>query len=360
MNGFDWQRALAHPLTMIGAGMMAGSDPRGTGFGGIGQGLMYAGETMRSQEQLAEENERARMLADLQMQEYQAKLSGMEARRQREAEYLGSLPEAQRPLAAVDPGMFARQQAESMFATPQRSTQMKLYMDAGGEAGTGKTFNEWLATDYQNIKSAGTQVSVKLPAEITEEQKVVGKYYGQQFTQLMDAERQARAQNAKLERLDQLFDEAYTGIGGKEVQSAKRALGILGLDTEGVGEAEAAQALSAEMALQLRNPAGGAGMPGAMSDRDREFLQSMIPSLATTAEGRKLMVATKKKLNQRSIDVAKMAREYRRKFGRLDENFYDQLAAYSDANPMFEEERPKVVEAVQPEATGFKIIGVRR
>ena len=44
-----------------------------------------------------------------------------------------------------------------------------------------------------------------------------------------------------------------------------------------------------EFALELRNPSGGAGMPGAMSDADRNFLASIPPSLANTKEGRALI-----------------------------------------------------------------------
>ena len=332
-NGYE--QFFNNPLVMLGANMMRAADPRMEGLGGLGAGISATGETMRQRAQLAEESERARMLADLQMREYQSGLEQQQAEQERLQAF-----------AAQNPQLSSQILAGQMPTDFQRKMQI-----AGGDPAR---YREMFGP------GAGAQVDIKLPEEITEEQKVVGKYYGQQFTQLMDAEKQARAQNAKLERLDQLFDEAYTGIGGKEVQSAKRALQILGFDTEGVGEAEAAQSLSAEMALQLRNPGGGAGMPGAMSDKDREFLQSMIPGLATTSEGRTLMVETKKKLNQRSIEVAKMAREYRRQFGRLDENFYDQLAAYSDANPMFEEEAPQVMPTERPQPTGFKIIGVSR
>jgi hypothetical protein len=98
---------------------------------------------------------------------------------------------------------------------------------------------------------------------------------------------------------------------------------------------EAAQALSSEIALQLRNPSGGAGMPGAMSDADRQFLANMVPGLATTPEGRKLMIETATKLAQRDKEVAAMARKYRQKKGNIDEGFYDELAQFSSAKPLF-------------------------
>ena len=102
-----------------------------------------------------------------------------------------------------------------------------------------------------------------------------------------------------------------------------------------VAPIEAAKALSNEMALQLRNPAGGAGMPGAMSDKDREFLTSMVPGIGQTPEGRKLLIDARRKVNERSIVVAKMARVYAQRNGQLDAGFEDELQRYSEANPLF-------------------------
>ena len=312
MANFDWQAGMAHPLTLLGAGMMAGSDPRRTGLGGIGAGLLQTESRLAERAELAEEQDRARMLADLKMQQFKNKQRQAQAEQQARQSYAQEYPRYETQIMAGDDLSDFQLKMATVGYDPAR------YREVYGPG-------------------AGPQVDINMPGEATEEQKVVGKYYGQQFTQLMDAERQARTENARLDRLDALFNEAYTGAGGKQVQSALKALQILGIDTEGVGEAEAGTSLSAEMALQLRNPAGGAGMPGAMSDKDREFLQSMVPSLATTDEGRKIMIDTKKKLNQRSMKVAKMARDYRRQHGRLDENFYDQLAAYADANPLFDQ-----------------------
>jgi hypothetical protein len=90
-----------------------------------------------------------------------------------------------------------------------------------------------------------------------------------------------------------------------------------------------------EMALEMRNPSGGAGMPGALSDSDRRYLQEMVPSLSKTAEGNKIMIDTAKKLAQREKDVAKLARDYKKQTGRFDEGFNQVLSDYSEKNPLF-------------------------
>ncbi|MDE2441944.1 MAG: hypothetical protein KGP14_13050, partial [Betaproteobacteria bacterium] len=116
---------------------------------------------------------------------------------------------------------------------------------------------------------------------------------------------------------------------------------------------QAFQALSGEIALSLRNPSGGAGMPGALSDKDLTFLQSMTPDLGKTTEGNKLIIDTARKLATRDQEVAKMARDYRKKNGQFDEGFFDQLAAYSDKHPLYEKEAQ-----AQP-ATGGKAMPQR-
>jgi len=171
--------------------------------------------------------------------------------------------------------------------------------------------------------------------------KNIGEYYAKTYVEMQQASRSAREQNARMDRLDQVLDQTSTGKGAETLTSIKAWGKRLGIDLSGlpgnVAPAEAAMALSNEMALQLRNPAGGAGMPGAMSDKDREFLVSMVPGLGQTAEGRKLLIQARKKVNERSIEVAKMARDYQRKHGQLDANFEEGLSSWAGANPLFSE-----------------------
>jgi hypothetical protein len=173
-----------------------------------------------------------------------------------------------------------------------------------------------------------------------------GKYYADLFTQTQEAERKARTEIGRLDRLDRLLEQTYTGSGAEWTLAAKKAAQFLGFEMgDDIGQAEAGQALASEMALELRNPSGGAGMPGAMSDKDREFLQSMVPGLAQTSSGRKLMVETRKKLRQRDIEVARMARAYERKNGVLDSGFEDELAKFSAENPLFDDMATSEAEA---------------
>jgi hypothetical protein len=188
-------------------------------------------------------------------------------------------------------------------------------------------------------RAGATRTMINMGQE-KEEAKVVGKEFGQQFSDIQKAGFTAQSTVNRYDRLGQLLEGVNTGKFsplGLEVSKAAQAAGI-NIDPK-LQNKEAAVALSNEIALQLRNPAGGAGMPGALSDKDREFLVSMVPGLGTTADGRKLMIETGKKIAKRDMDVAKLARDYRKKNGTLDEGFYDVVNDFAQKNPLFEQKQ---------------------
>lgn len=192
----------------------------------------------------------------------------------------------------------------------------------------------------QKIAAAGA-TRISMGAQEKEEDKTVGKGFGEDYLNIQKAGRESSGKIAKYDRLDQLLHGVETGTFKGTTTQLKAAAKGAGLDLESMGitddvaPVQAAQALTNAMALELRNPSGGAGMPGALSDADRVYLTSMTPGIEKTSEGRKLMADTAKSLAKRDAEVAQLARNYRQKNGRLDEGFYDVLAQYSDVNPLF-------------------------
>jgi hypothetical protein len=150
--------------------------------------------------------------------------------------------------------------------------------------------------------------------------KQLDTYYAGVYGNVNDAGRAAPGKIEKLNRLGELLDApgVYQGTAGAQVTALKRLGVSLGMDIEGVAEAEAAQSIGREMALELRNPAGGAGMPGAMSDKDREFLESMVPNLSKTPEGNRMIVEASRRVAQRDMEVAEIVREYAATHGGVD------------------------------------------
>ncbi len=182
-------------------------------------------------------------------------------------------------------------------------------------------------------------------------QKETGTILAKGIADIRDADTAARKSDFNNDRLASLLKDVETGKFAETGLEVKKAItGLFGEagrefitamgipDT--VGKEEAARALAADMALQLRNPAGGAGMPGALSDQDRNFLQSMVPGLSITPAGRKLIIDYTKAVNARTKAVAKRAWDYVRKHGALDATFHAELAEWSDANRLFVEPPP--------------------
>lgn len=170
-----------------------------------------------------------------------------------------------------------------------------------------------------------------------EEAKVVGKGFGEQYMNLQASGVAAQKSIARADQFAGLLDGVKTGKLtplGTEVAAYAHSLGM-NVDPK-LGNKQAAEALSNQMALELRNPAGGAGMPGAMSDQDRSFLKNMTANIGKTPEANALILDATRKVAKRDQEVAALARAYRAKRGTLDEGFYNELDAFSKANPLFQ------------------------
>ena len=176
--------------------------------------------------------------------------------------------------------------------------------------------------------------------------------YSDMWKNIQDGARESDRRVMDYQLIDKLIGPAYSGKAGAGVQEVKKAAKMLGLDLGDVAGPEAAAMVSNELALRLRNPAGGAGMPGAMSDKDREFLQGMVPGIGTTKEGRQLMIEVQKRIAKRNSEIAKDAREYRRKNRYLDYEFEGLIAEKYEGRDLFAD---LIVPgaAPQPAASGF-------
>jgi len=143
----------------------------------------------------------------------------------------------------------------------------------------------------------------------------------------------------KMDQLRKIVDSGlYTGIGGDFVQSMRRAGAALGIsDTQAAANGETMAKIGNELALMARNPDSGMGMPGAMSDKDREFLVAMQPGLNKSTEGNRLMIEMTRRIAQRRVDIANLADKYVRDKGKLDSGFYSMVREYSTKNGMFDD-----------------------
>lgn len=181
---------------------------------------------------------------------------------------------------------------------------------------------------------------------------------------------QARTGIAQTNHLGQLLEQVNTGRFTESTQNIKQMAKGLGINLDAlgvrddVGPAQAADALVKQLALTLRNPSQGAGMPGSLSNSDRDFLAKMVPGLETTPEGRKLMIDYAQKMYQRQIDLSKVANDFMRSPEAKQDplKLYTKLQQYADAHPLFSEKdlpqggftpNPNV----PPPPAGFKLPG---
>jgi hypothetical protein len=189
--------------------------------------------------------------------------------------------------------------------------------------------------------------------------KILGRESGEMYAGLLRAEMNAPATIGKYERLSSLLGQVNTGKfkgSTTDLKAAAKGLGI-NLDAMGIKDdvapAQAARALSNQLALELRNPAGGAGMPGAMSDQDRTFLLQMVPGLENDPGSVTQMIEYRTRLARREQQVAKMARDYKQKNKKFDEGFFDQLKTWSDKTPLFPEAGKPSLPNLSPKAQKY-------
>jgi hypothetical protein len=147
----------------------------------------------------------------------------------------------------------------------------------------------------------------------------------QALTTGYQAARTLSRQAGAAERLYEMYAKASAvGKGGKGSQAFKQLKSFgstLGLDFEGLGEADVAEAITKKLALSLRTTDEGGGMPGSMSDSDRAFLEAMTPSLNMTQEGRKIMAQLFEINADRSRARVEAGKAYKARTGRIDADF---------------------------------------
>jgi hypothetical protein len=166
--------------------------------------------------------------------------------------------------------------------------------------------------------------------------ETTGTGLGKQYTDLTEGALVAQNQINRLSQIEEMLRDLDTGVLTPLGMKASGLLASFGIDVdENLDAKQAAVAITRSLALQMRNPAGGAGMPGQLSNADRDYLDTMVPRLTQTPEGRTLLIQSMKQMAQRQIDTAKLARDYKKRVGQFDEYFFDELQRFSDENPIF-------------------------
>jgi len=198
-------------------------------------------------------------------------------------------------------------------------TAMSLYMGKRLETPkTGETFttmtgaqlNKLQGTDLDpgklyNVSSTGKVTQVGGGGVTIEGDKGVDKFAeldAKTLSETFSSGVTAVSNLNKINRLDALLQNVETG----SMAALKGVMGNLGIETEGLGDIQAAQALINAM-VPAQRPAGS----GPMSDADLELFKQSLPRLINQPRGNEIIIATLRGIAQYDAMGADIVQRYR-------------------------------------------------
>lgn len=182
-------------------------------------------------------------------------------------------------------------------AGPEPTSDMKNYDYARGQ-GYGGTF-----MDYQNSRSRAGQANVVV--NTGDDPSGTGSYYkkldeaaGAGVGTILQGAPQVMRSGQQIDLLDQALSNIQTGAGA----AAKQLAGEWGINTDGLSEIQAAQALINQIVPMQRAPGSGT-----MSDADLALFKSSIPRIINQPGGNRQIIDTMRAINQydtRMVEIA--------------------------------------------------------
>ena len=202
---------------------------------------------------------------------------------------------------------------ESMYAM-RFPDEYKTYQEALGSEDYNKPFlsdgtaNPAYQEYQERLRMAGrSETNINLPSPTNKATETFGEGIGDRANTRLEHAQSAQSQNTQLERMSEALAEgARTGTGQASLLTLKnigQSLFNLPISEEAT-EQEVIQALSNRLALEIRNPTSGLGLPGSTSNRDLNFLIGAVPGLQRTPEGNAQLIEYFMKINDMKQDVA--------------------------------------------------------
>lgn len=200
---------------------------------------------------------------------------------------------------------------------------------------------------YQPIYEGGpnTLVNTTIKGD-NEYDKTRSKYFAETANTLDTEERGAVNSLNSLSALEQQmadpnFSSGFMAGNLLNLQKAAVAMGIA--DPSAVTSKEAFNSLSSKAALDNMGGSLGTGF----SNADREFVVNQVANMGNTPGGNQVIIGIHKKIAQRKVEIARLARQYEAENGRLDNGFMNELSQWAQDNPLF----PNVGQGEQPQPT---------
>lgn len=161
----------------------------------------------------------------------------------------------------------------------------------------------------------------------------------------------ARTQNVLLDRaLLSIGRGAASGKGRETIlalQSFAQTAGLDIGDPEKMGEEQMLNKIGNEMALMMRSPASGAGLPGSTSNQDLIFLKAAVLGLSKTKTGNIKIIELMKRQNQMKTAIAdEQDRLIIQNGGSVPIDIESKLRAYGASYKFFNEGEREEIEAL--------------
>lgn len=152
----------------------------------------------------------------------------------------------------------------------------------------------------------------------------------------------SEASQKLLNNLDS-FAAVLDGVKTGSLSGVKADLGRLGASVgievdPDVDKLITARAIANQLALLVRNPDSGLGMPGQVSDRDIIFLKESMPRILNTQGGNAMIIEVFKRISQREVERAQMATQYEQENGRFNKaDFERKWNQHVEENGLFDD-----------------------
>lgn len=106
-----------------------------------------------------------------------------------------------------------------------------------------------------------------------------------------------------LEQATNTLTGLQTGAITQITQPIRSMLYEMGIDIGNVPQEQLAQTITSQLALRMRDPSTGAGMPGPMSDADRTFVVAAQAGIGMSPEANEAILLQRKAVNRRLREV---------------------------------------------------------
>ncbi len=203
----------------------------------------------------------------------------------------------------------------------------------------------------------------------TEEAKAIGQSAGKRAGEMMASAASGTKQLQRIGQLEALLKNVESGRlqpGRMSMAALGKSLGVnedflrgIGLDPAKVGDAQAINAITGRMVVDM---IGSGGFPANnFSDADRAFITGTVPSLANDPRGNKIVMEAARRTAQIDIEKAKAWRDWRKdnKGGSFDDfevQWGDKLASQDRFSDLAKQ--AEVITGPQPAAsTGWQDLG---